>query len=273
MPPGVILPPAARRRRPSPSRRAGLGERRRSQFDASAAAPRQRPQSAASIVSYAWNFGDGGTGDRTGRDAHVRAVGSLQRHADGHQRPRLVGVDDQTVTVGASVAPTADFVFSPTPAWSASVSLQRGASTAAPATRSSATAGTSATATIGAAASVQHARLPTAGTYHRRADRHRRRRSERARATDVTVGTVIRRRRSRLAVPTVAPDDVTFDGSASTASAARRSRPTLDLRRRRRRRPTVRPRRIRTRLQATYTVTLTVTDSLGAGTAHERHVQ
>jgi hypothetical protein len=72
------------------------------------------PSSSGSIVSYAWNYGDGET-----------AVGQIQSHTYKHLGTftvRLTVTNDrsisasatQVVTVGASAGPTAAFVFSPT---------------------------------------------------------------------------------------------------------------------------------------------------------------
>ncbi len=91
------------------------------QFDASASCPGPAGasgclSSASAIVSYAWDFGDGGT-----------ASGKTVSHSFGLARTYSVtltvtteqGVrssQTKTVTVGAGTAPTALFVFSPTPA-------------------------------------------------------------------------------------------------------------------------------------------------------------
>jgi PKD repeat protein len=112
VPPGVILPPASKpvaafAYSPQPAA-ANVAL----QFDASNSQP---GSGASQIVSYNWSFGDGTSG--TGKTPkHTYALQGSYTVTLTVANDRTLSSDpvSQVVGVGAGVAPTVDFVFSPT---------------------------------------------------------------------------------------------------------------------------------------------------------------
>ena len=137
MPPGVILPPAET---PTPSfvvTPSPVNINSASTFDASASCGGAVTGGACSrsttITSFAWTFGDGSTGTGQTVPHTFTTTGTFSVTLTIVNDRGVSAATTQAVAVGATAAPTASFVFSPTtPAVGQSIVFNADASRAAP---------------------------------------------------------------------------------------------------------------------------------------------
>jgi PKD repeat protein len=130
VPPGVILPPASTPTASFTITPTPVQMNVRSTFDASASVP---GQGASSITSYAWSFGDGGTASGKTVTNSYATTGTFTVSLTVTNDRGLSATSVQTVAVGASNAPTAQFVASQTaPVIGQTVFFNGDASRAAP---------------------------------------------------------------------------------------------------------------------------------------------
>jgi PKD repeat protein len=111
VPPGVILPPAGAPTASFTITPTPVQLNVRSTFDASASVP---GLGASTITSYAWTFGDGGTASGKTVTNTYAAIGTFSVSLTVTNDRGLSATSVQSVTVGASAAPTAQFVASQT---------------------------------------------------------------------------------------------------------------------------------------------------------------
>ena len=111
VPPGVILPPASTPTASFTVTPTPVQMNVRSTFDASASVP---GQGASAITSYAWAFGDGGTASGKTVTNSYATTGTFTVSLTVTNDRGLSATSVQSVTVGASSAPTAQFVTSQT---------------------------------------------------------------------------------------------------------------------------------------------------------------
>jgi PKD repeat protein len=114
VPTGVILPPG---QTPNPSftfSPAPPLANVNTTFDASASCPTADPcTSTAGITSFQWNFGDGTTGTGVKATKKFSTPSSYTVTLTVTNDRGIAASTSQTITVGTSDAPSADFVFSP----------------------------------------------------------------------------------------------------------------------------------------------------------------
>jgi PKD repeat protein len=114
--PGVILPPAGT---PTPAfsfSPTPVTIDVPVNFDASRSCAGTSPcASTSGITSFAWNFGDGSTGSGQSLTHAFSTVGTFNVTLTVTNDRGVSASTSQTVTVGAGTAPTASFVYSPTP--------------------------------------------------------------------------------------------------------------------------------------------------------------
>src|SRR5436190_3252658 len=111
VPTGVILPPASTPTASFTITPTPVQMNVRSTFDASASVP---GQGASAITSYAWSFGDGGTASGKTVTNSYATTGTFTVSLTVTNDRGLSATSVQSVTVGASTAPTAQFVTSQT---------------------------------------------------------------------------------------------------------------------------------------------------------------
>jgi len=111
VPPGVILPPASTPTASFTVTPTPVQMNVRSTFDASASVP---GQGASAITSYTWTFGDGGTASGKTVTNSYATIGTFSVSLTVTNDRGLSATSVQSVSVGASTAPTAQFVTSQT---------------------------------------------------------------------------------------------------------------------------------------------------------------
>jgi PKD repeat protein len=117
-PPGVVLPPSGTPKAafsflPQGNITVGTSVT----FDASASCPTDPSgncSSSGSITSYSWTFGDGATGSGKTITHTYGVAGTYVATLTVTSDRGLAASTSQTIAVGLPLAPTADFVFSPT---------------------------------------------------------------------------------------------------------------------------------------------------------------
>jgi len=111
VPPGVILPPASTPTASFTVTPTPVQMNVRSTFDASASVP---GLGASAISSYTWTFGDGGTASGKTVTNSYATIGTFTVSLTVTNDRGLSATSVQSVSVGASTAPTAQFVTSQT---------------------------------------------------------------------------------------------------------------------------------------------------------------
>jgi len=111
VPPGVILPPAGTPTAAFNFSPTSVNAKSAVLFDASASTP---GNAAASIVSYAWTFGDGGSGSGRTVSHTFGDPGAFNVTLTVTNDRGLTASNTQAVTVAGGTLPTPAFTFSPT---------------------------------------------------------------------------------------------------------------------------------------------------------------
>ena len=128
VPPGVILPPAGTPTAAFNFSPSSVSAKSAVLFDASASAP---GNGSAAIVSYAWTFGDGGSGSGRTVSHTFGDAGNFNVTLTVTNDRGLTASTTQSVTVAGGALPSAAFTFSPTqPRINESVFFNGAASTA-----------------------------------------------------------------------------------------------------------------------------------------------
>src|SRR5947209_14555899 len=112
VPPGVILPPAGTPTANFTFSPTGPTANLPILFDGSSSLP---GSGATVITSYSWTFGDGTSGSGQTVSKTFTSTGTFNVTLTVTNDRGLSASTTKTVTVGAGTAPTASFVFSPTP--------------------------------------------------------------------------------------------------------------------------------------------------------------